>query len=42
VAAVVLADAAKYKGQTIPVIGESIAHPDMARIISEVTGKTVR
>ena len=41
-AAVVLADPAKYEGQVIPVIGESITHPEMARTISEVTGKTVR
>ena len=35
-------DPSKYEGQTVPVVGERISNPDIARHISEATGKTVK
>ena len=41
-AAAVVNDPAKWKGQSIPVVGQHISNLDVAQIISNVTGKTVR
>eukprot|EP00243_Klebsormidium_subtile_P003390 TRINITY_DN16777_c0_g1_i1.p1 TRINITY_DN16777_c0_g1~~TRINITY_DN16777_c0_g1_i1.p1 ORF type:complete len:323 (+),score=62.63 TRINITY_DN16777_c0_g1_i1:328-1296(+) len=41
-AAVIFQEADKFNGRTIPVVGEHISCPDLARTVSEVTGKTVR
>ena len=40
--AVIFKDPAKYQGRVVPIVGEEIAQPQIASIISEVTGKTVR
>lgn len=35
-------DPQKHQGKTVPVVGEQISYPDIAQILSDVTGKTVR
>lgn len=40
--AAVLEDPQKYNGKTIPVVGEQISQPEMAQIVSDVTGKNVK
>lgn len=39
---VVFADPGKYTGKVIPVVRESISWPDVAKILTEVTGVQVR
>ncbi len=40
--AAVLEDPQKYNGKTIPVVGEHISQPEMAQIVSDVTGKNIK
>lgn len=42
VRAAILAEPEKYKGQTIPVVGEHIPYSRLGDVISAVTGKTVK
>ncbi len=39
---VVFADPGKYAGKVIPVVRESISWPDVAEVLTEVTGVQVR
>lgn len=41
-AAVILEDPEKYRGMTIPVSSGYIAQPDCEKVLSKVTGKTIR
>ncbi len=40
--AAILEDPKKYKGKSVPALGEHISLTDMAQIVSDVTGKTVK
>ena len=40
--AAILEDPSKYKGKSVPAVGEHIGLPAMAHIVSDVTGKTVK
>jgi taspase (threonine aspartase 1) len=42
VLAEIVKDPAKYDGETIPVVGERISQPEIAKILSDVTGKTIK
>ena len=40
--AAILEDPQKYKGKSVPAVGEHISLSTMAQIVSDVTGKTVK